>query len=343
MMKYAVTRNREIIYAHQLNQSPERHGNLYCPICHQRVIVKCSKRQKYFFSHLKSCQSSEKQPERRVVQESAMHHAGKEILKRALDLKNYSVKLEYYFAEINQRADVFVMERQTGWSSVLEFQYSKIPPEEIKRRTELYQTLVDQVVWFSCYETLKLDSQLNHTWHHTMTMYDANWGYYIPYLDLTDQTIGFIHSIPLIYQRNHYQLPRTIVNLATGNGKTKGHLTSQGRRSNKAYATVLIGIKRDPTYRRSLVQLYQRGMSLDHLPCWVLTDLWQCYFCLNPFWELVAWIQVYQSEDLSFDELVDCLLNHSVISWGTSAFIERERIVKETLHEVLDLLSKNHH
>ncbi len=343
MMKYAITQNQEIIYAHQLNQSNPLHGNLYCPICHQRVIVKCSKRQKYFFSHLTSCQSSANPTERRAAQESEMHHAGKEILKQSFDLKDYSVKLEYYFAEINQRADVFVMERQTGWSTVLEFQYSKIPPEEIKRRTELYQTLVDQVLWFSCYETLKLDSKLNHSWHHTITMYDASWGYYIPYLNLIDQTIGFIHSIPLIYQRNNYQLSKTLVNLATGNGKTKGHLVSQGRRSNKTYATVLIGIKRDPTYRRSLVQLYQHGMSLDDLPRWVLTDSWQCYFCLNPFWELVAWIHIYQAEAISFDEMVSLLLNHPVISWGTSAFIERERIVKETLHLVLDLLSKNHH
>ncbi len=340
MMKYAVTRNQEIIYAHQLNQYLKQQENLYCPICHQRVIVKYSKRQKYFFSHLKSCQSSENQTERRVVQESEMHHAGKEILKQVFDLKDYCVKLEYYFSEINQRADVFVMERQTGWSSVLEFQYSKIPPEEIKRRTELYQTLVDQVLWFSCYETLKLDSQLNHQWHRTMTMYDASWGYYIPYLNLKDYTIGFIHSIPLIYQKNHYKLARTIVNLTTGNWKTKGHLASQERRSNKQYNSVLIGIKRNPTYRRSLVQLYQCGLSLDDLPRWVLTDLWQCYFCWNPLWELVAWIQVYQAEDFSFDEMVGHLLSHPVISWGTSAFIEREWIVKETLHAVLDLLSK---
>lgn len=103
----------------------------YCPCCNKKVNMKAGRIKIPHFAHAanESCQYASEG-------ESLEHLQGKKQLYEWLESQGYSVELEKYFPDFQQRADLYVVVENIKYA--IEFQCSSISLDDIIKRTQMY-------------------------------------------------------------------------------------------------------------------------------------------------------------------------------------------------------------
>ncbi|HJF16015.1 MAG TPA: hypothetical protein K8V19_00055, partial [Globicatella sulfidifaciens] len=112
-MYAAIDQTGQLIYA---QEAFALQSSFHCPVCHQPVILKRSRKGNYFFAHLMQCQSDNPQG-RQLKGEGEVHQLGK----RLLALGSFNSQLEYWLPTINQQVDCWYHREPP---IILEFQNS---------------------------------------------------------------------------------------------------------------------------------------------------------------------------------------------------------------------------
>ncbi|UOQ86509.1 competence protein CoiA [Gracilibacillus salinarum] len=115
-----------------------RQRALYCPVCKESVIVKAGLRNIPHFAHYRSSECVHSG-------EGSYHEHGKLDLYLWLKHQGYQVKLEYYFSELNQRADMLLLIKDKRIA--IEYQCATIPIDQIVSRTKGYLEAGILPVW----------------------------------------------------------------------------------------------------------------------------------------------------------------------------------------------------
>jgi competence protein CoiA len=115
-------------------------SNFYCPTCNEKVIIKAGPKMIAHFAHLntENCHMNERG-------EGEYHEKGKLFLYRWLLGQGLDVSLEEYLSPIKQRADILV--KLKGKIIAIEFQSSRIPIQDIAKRTYGYLQEGIQPIW----------------------------------------------------------------------------------------------------------------------------------------------------------------------------------------------------
>src|SRR5690625_1025051 len=115
-------------------------SNFYCPICHEKVIIRAGPHTIPHFAHYKTstCASLK-------GGEGPYHEQGKLLLYKWLKKQHLNVTLEKFLLEINQRPDLYL--NINGKEIVIEFQCSRIPIKDIQKRNHTYRKLGINPIW----------------------------------------------------------------------------------------------------------------------------------------------------------------------------------------------------
>lgn len=112
----------------------------YCPSCNQPVIIKAGTQIIPHFAHRQNtiCPANEQG-------ESAAHEKGKLLLFNWLKSQGYTVLLEAYLSEINQRPDLLIIRHNK--KIAIEYQCARVPLEQIQKRNQGYRKLGIIPIW----------------------------------------------------------------------------------------------------------------------------------------------------------------------------------------------------
>lgn len=121
-------------------ESLRRKEVFYCPTCGDELILKLGEKRIYHFAHRKN---SKCLPE--YERESDYHLSGKLKLHEWIKSQGLEVKLEHYYPEIKQRADLAFTYGQHQYC--IEFQCAPISEEVFRKRTKGYQKLAIEPLW----------------------------------------------------------------------------------------------------------------------------------------------------------------------------------------------------
>ncbi|WP_067842048.1 competence protein CoiA [Amphibacillus sediminis] len=114
--------------------------SFYCPICYEPVLIRAGAKQVAHFAHKRDsrCFSS-------MTGEGPYHQQGKLDLFQWLTNQGYQAKLETYFKDIKQRADLSFSINQKQY--VIEFQCANISPDILIKRTLGFQSIKVNPLW----------------------------------------------------------------------------------------------------------------------------------------------------------------------------------------------------
>ncbi|WP_062352028.1 competence protein CoiA [Bacillus kwashiorkori] len=112
----------------------------YCPHCNGELILKVGSKKLPHFAHKYICPVK---PEG----ETAAHLSGKKLLHDWLVAQQLQPKMEIYFPDINQRADILFYWKKKPF--IFEFQCSSIPVNELERRTKAYHQANFTPLWIT--------------------------------------------------------------------------------------------------------------------------------------------------------------------------------------------------
>lgn len=140
-----ISKNENGEYISLLDQTKEqverkRKMALFCPCCHERVFLKAGRIKLPHFAHAanESCDYASEG-------ESEGHLLGKVQLYGWLKKCGHEPKLEKYFPEIAQRADLYF--ENDGRRIAVEFQCAVISVQQVKKRTLGYRKIGIHPVW----------------------------------------------------------------------------------------------------------------------------------------------------------------------------------------------------
>lgn len=294
-MHAAITSTGEIIYANDLNQG-SIDETVYCPTCQQALIYKVSSNGKGFLSHLTSCQE-DFQP--RMTQESQSHLTAKILLKDNLQASGYTAHIEYPIEEAHQIADLYVVNQNSVTPcQIIEFQKVPISAELIRVRTHAYLEIVDKCTWFID-ETI-FETGYRQTWLQTMVTYSSSLGFHWQVLNVNKQEWILKFKMPVMFQPHRVQLCEKRFNLETplhsvwesqaAHLKKDVHYSFYRRpQRQNTYFKQLKQIMTQATYQKAIRELYSKGLLLQTLPHWMVTEKWQFLVCKSPGWLCLAW------------------------------------------------------
>ncbi|MEH6942101.1 competence protein CoiA [Bacillus sp. JJ722] len=134
----------------------------YCPCCNKRVNMKAGRIKIPHFAHAvhESCQYASEG-------ESLEHLQGKKQLYEWIKDQGYSVELEKYFPDFQQRADLYVEVENIKYA--IEFQCSSISLDDIMKRTQMYIQYGIIPLWILSKSFLKRKR------HNTYTISSFHW------------------------------------------------------------------------------------------------------------------------------------------------------------------------
>mgnify|MGYP001203885374 FL=1 len=137
-MLKALNEQGKLVTLTKENKMDFKEQNFFCPVCHERLIVKAGTSRRWHFAHSRhsKCGASEA--------ESEYHLKGKELLYEWLIEQNMHVDLEPYFSAIKQRADLFI---KSSVDAPIEFQCSTISEQIFLSRTSNYMKLNQKPLW----------------------------------------------------------------------------------------------------------------------------------------------------------------------------------------------------
>ncbi|RDW18274.1 hypothetical protein CWR48_11870 [Oceanobacillus arenosus] len=124
----------------ELRKLKEQQLNFYCPICKGQVVMKVGSKVIPHFAHrsINDCPASE-------GGEGKYHEQGKLLLYKWLKSQMLHVELEVYLPEINQRPDLLLTINNRRIA--IEYQCSKIPIEQVKKRNDGYKEIGIIPIW----------------------------------------------------------------------------------------------------------------------------------------------------------------------------------------------------
>lgn len=319
-MYAAFNQQQELVYA--ANQ-PERNQLFYCPYCQQKVTLKLSKKNKWYFAHYTQCASAINQ--RQAKGESLAHQKGKVLLARS----SIEAKLEVWLPTIQQQIDCYLPIPFNQRMIVLEFQHSIIAPLLLKQRHLGYLSEADEVYWF-------LDSKAWSAkwtkWLQTMVHYDESLGYYWLVLNIQREELLIYSQIPLICQSNRWlcQVRKmklknnwfsehdstTFIEFIQSIPMTKQSFTVQKPRKLKG-VQLKRSIQLNQQYRDFLFCLQTFGVTVDFLPNWIFEGEWQCLYFETPMWTVLAylWAATYQEKVISAEIVGSTLFQLAQKQW----------------------------
>lgn len=136
-----VALNEKECYVWSIDEDIDHRKQKYsCPACRKKVLFRKGPQLIPHFAHLKnqSCNYASEP-------ESMKHLSGKiQLYKRIKELVRL-VSLEKFFAQIQQKADIYFEFQGKGY--VVEFQCSQIPIEVLKKRTKGYLSIGITPIW----------------------------------------------------------------------------------------------------------------------------------------------------------------------------------------------------
>lgn len=114
--------------------------SFYCPTCGERVIPRAGPHTIPHFSHQNKAQCTSISGG-----ESPYHEKGKLLLYQWIRKQNIDVSIEKYLSEIKRRPDLYITINDK--IIVIEYQCSRIPVQDIQRRTKDYQSIGITPIW----------------------------------------------------------------------------------------------------------------------------------------------------------------------------------------------------
>lgn len=123
--------------SHHIKALPAK--GYFCPDCGHAMILKKGKAKLPHFAHVSTCNTTKLSP-----LETESHIKGKHLIYHAVRTAFPICHIEYFIPSIIQRADIFL---ELPHHLALEFQCSAVSHEEIKSRTNGYNSLSFDVRW----------------------------------------------------------------------------------------------------------------------------------------------------------------------------------------------------
>lgn len=293
-MMIAILKNEQLIYASEVATLNVINEIFYCPECRKEVILKKSKKGRYFFSHTTAC--GQDTPKTMPV-ESDEHKIAKKLLVRELStIKDAKVYEEKYVRSVKQTADTYI-KLQSSRQLIYEYQRSIIAANEVLKRQQNYSQQVDQVYWLLDYEkSLKLP--LHSQWLQTMLNYSKDLGYHLYFLDLAEEVIVRKFQLPVLYQKNMVEYFESHHLISEHASSVKSKKINKVIESAKLkvdptdpvyYLREIKGIMSNLAYRQDIYNLYEEGVILSEQPEWVFTEKWQLLLVETPSWLAILW------------------------------------------------------
>ncbi|KRN28439.1 hypothetical protein IV38_GL001439 [Lactobacillus selangorensis] len=169
-------------------------GPFYCPDCHGRLSLRNGgARKRAYFAHQQQCTKE--------GGESDWHQAGKTLLTQFCGQAGLRCEQEAYLDEVQQRADVFVPNRNL----VLEYQCSPLAAAELQTRTEGYGEIGLEVAWLlgPRYRLGRTLTPAQQQFLH----YRPEWGFYLLFLEPEQECVRLYHHIRKAdFRRTFYQM-----------------------------------------------------------------------------------------------------------------------------------------
>jgi competence CoiA-like predicted nuclease len=124
----------------ELQKLKKEHPQFYCPVCGEQVILRAGEKVIAHFAHRQNADCI-------TIGggEGAYHEQGKLALYQWLTAQGLEAELEVYLPEINQRPDLLLQVKKRRIA--IEYQCSRISPEEITERTDGYRQAGIHVIW----------------------------------------------------------------------------------------------------------------------------------------------------------------------------------------------------
>lgn len=328
-MLIASLKNYQLIHASEAIGMSLKGQEFYCPECQKRVVLKKSKKNQYFFSHLTQCG---KDYVRIKAIESKEHLKAKSLLITELKkIDMAEVDEEKYFKEITQSADAYVHIKKNRYpQQIYEYQRSVIPASDIQLRQENYKRTVDRIYWLIDYE-LTESLPMNAHWLQTMLNYSSELGYYLNFLDLNQEEIVTKHSLPILYKSEllvYIESRQKIAEHALQKMPIKIKKVTESttyKVSKNDYRRKLRGLMTSSSHREDIYLLYSQGIILSELPEWIITEKWHFLFIETPSWLVILWsiviVKKYKAK-FSLMDFVDDLTEMNRIQLNPLPLIE---------------------
>jgi competence protein CoiA len=123
-------------------------GKFICQICRQPLFIRAGDKYLTHFYHRTTCHSKTR---RECEKETPEHLFGKremmQMLREQFNGQKVKIEYEFYLEEIDRIADILVI-YPMGWRMAHEIQLSNISKEEIEERTNDYESVGIDVVWW---------------------------------------------------------------------------------------------------------------------------------------------------------------------------------------------------
>ncbi|MBF6626578.1 hypothetical protein IU402_08355 [Aerococcaceae bacterium zg-BR9] len=329
-MYAALDEQHQLVYAQQLTCPT---GRYFCPRCHQVVIVKMSKKHKYYFAHLEACQQAGRQTKHQG--ESAHHQQVKQLLAKGHPNSN----IEYWLDSIQQQVDVWY---PTAPPMILEFQKSKINETLLRKRHQAYRELTPNVYWFSD------DCEWQHPkiskWQKQLLYYQAAFGYHGYTVDIQTQTIHRYSHLPILYcVESWYCFHTSIASM----DKVPALLVADNTFPAKKLQFHAKRQLHPNRMRQSLMQaelyfpffhaLRRLGITLHDVPDWIFATSWECLLLCTPTWQLLSlvWVYLYRADvgvTITFEQMRVHLL--SLIEQQYIQLVMMPLVEKETTSDL---------
>jgi len=265
-----------------------RQKTFYCPVCHERVILKAGQHVMPHFAHYekKNCPSTQ-------GGEGPYHERGKLILYHWLKKQHISAKLEPYIHSIQQQPDILLTIRQK--KIAIEFQCSRISSEIIRKRNSGYRKANIEPIWILGEKLLKrrskkmilLDSFTKQFIHQFSPSFPLTLFYFCP----TTQTFTQVQRINLLKQTLAYAQLRqahlsqiTFLDLFTKQSFDKKTFFETLKRMKRNFRIYPLS----QPYGRVLAWynwLYAKQTHVQYLPAHVYLPLPSQIYMKTPLWD----------------------------------------------------------
>ncbi|MBG9980870.1 hypothetical protein HZY91_07635 [Facklamia sp. DSM 111018] len=322
-----------LIYASEANL-----GNCYyCPQCGQRMSLIIKKNGRNFFRHLpqKNVElGRDKQLKIANKGESKEHRKGKLLLCKMSQQFYSSVQMEYPIPKINQIVDVYITNQQQP--VILEYQRSIISASCLQTRQRAYRKWTGNVFWLIDHQYF-LDHQESE-WIWRNLQYNSSWHFYIVCLDITRKEMVIYYNFPVIYYNENYYTTGFAVEMGEDwisllkepqylNFVKLQHFIGKKYKKKAARSSL---ISKNPSYRKYLINLYQKNIYLDQIPQWCLKKRWRIIFFQEPAWYIWAWVWKFEYDRRglmanNFDDFkiyILGLMNRKLMTWRDMPLLE---------------------
>lgn len=318
----AIDQAGQLIYA---QEAFALQSSFHCPVCHQPVILKRSRKGNYFFAHLMQCQSDNPQG-RQLKGEGEIHQQGK----RLLALSSFNSQLEYWLPTINQQVDCWYHHDPP---IILEFQNSVISSHLLLQRHQAYLSITSKIYWVAHLKYWQ--SHRVSTWQRQLLHYHPDWGYYWLGMDEKKRVLIRYSQLPIIFSPQSWHCQREVISL------TSGWLDQFERQIGRPYSfkskilaqEKVLMIKRayqqNPAYQVVMHQLHEAGTTIDRLPDWIFQYQWQSFLIETPMWMVLSlvWARMQQAKRpitlSTIHQILIALVNEKKIRLATLPLIQQ--------------------